>query len=218
MLRVVLGIVGVALIVLGVFGGAVLENVQLAINEFFEPDTVVVQAEPEQIVVAQSQAEQAPVATGQSESRVEVAAAELTRGSEAPGSVTLEDLTPENVTEVHASSTQLPLVKTSIANDEVSMVTVGDRQLPKQAQVDQIVKATTGSDTKNALFVLRDKVNLREGPSIDHAVVLQLKMGQELMEFKRDGKWVHVGAYGTSGKIGWVHGTLVGNNKTTIEE
>jgi len=41
-------------------------------------------------------------------------------------------------------------------------------------------------------------------------VVLRLTKGQELMEFKRDGKWVHVGAYGTAGKIGWVHERLVG--------
>lgn len=62
----------------------------------------------------------------------------------------------------------------------------------------------------DTLFVLKDKVNMREGPSIKHTIVLQLEKGQELMEFKREGKWVHVGAYGTEGTVGWVHGTLVG--------
>ena len=63
---------------------------------------------------------------------------------------------------------------------------------------------------RDVLVVVKDKVNLRQGPSIDHPVVLQLQQGQELMEFKREGRWVHVGAYGTSGKIGWVHQRLVG--------
>ncbi len=80
----------------------------------------------------------------------------------------------------------------------------------KENTVTDILQTTNGESANNTLFVLKETVNLRGGPSISHPIVLQLEKGQELMEFKRDGKWVHVGAYGTSGKIGWVHTTLVG--------
>lgn len=83
---------------------------------------------------------------------------------------------------------------------------------PKAEGVEIVLTSTTGVPPSDTLFVLKERVNMREGPSTGHSIVLQLKLGQELMEFKRDGKWVHVGAYGTSGKIGWVHHTLVGNN------
>ncbi len=79
----------------------------------------------------------------------------------------------------------------------------------KAAEVQTALASTTGELNNEILVVIKDKVNLRDGPSIDHPIVLQLQQGQELMEFKREGKWVHVGAYGTSGKIGWVHQRLV---------
>lgn len=81
----------------------------------------------------------------------------------------------------------------------------------KESAVNHVLKTTAGDSGNATLFVLKESVNLREGPSTDHSIVLRLDKGQELMEFKRDGKWVHVGAYGTSGKIGWVHTTLVGH-------
>ncbi len=80
----------------------------------------------------------------------------------------------------------------------------------KAEGVEVVLNATAGGPPSDTLFVLKERVNMREGPSTEHAIVLQLDIGQELMQFKRDGKWVHVGAYGTSGKIGWVHETLVG--------
>lgn len=76
--------------------------------------------------------------------------------------------------------------------------------------IDAVMKKAAAAND-DTLFVLKDKVNMREGPSIQHTIVLQLEKGQELMEFKRDGKWVHVGAYGTEGTVGWVHRTLVGD-------
>ena len=81
--------------------------------------------------------------------------------------------------------------------------------LAKTTEVEALKAATTGELSNEILVVVKDKVNLRDGPSIDHPIVLQLQQGQELMEFKREGRWVHVGAYGTSGKIGWVHQRLV---------
>ena len=93
----------------------------------------------------------------------------------------------------------------------MALGTDGDADgVAKDADVGEILQTTAGESAVDALFVLKDLVNMREGPSIEHPVVLRLEKGQELMEFKRDGKWVHVGAYGTAGKIGWVHERLVG--------
>lgn len=80
----------------------------------------------------------------------------------------------------------------------------------KGEEVEIAINSTVGDTGTDPLIVIKDKVNLRDGPSIDHPIVLTLEHGQELMEFKREGKWIHVGAYGTSGKIGWVHERLVG--------
>lgn len=112
------------------------------------------------------------------------------------------------------ADTALKEVKASARNEELELAlsTANDQgaELPKEEAVGEVLKTTAGDNQVKALFVLKDLVNMREGPSIDHAVVLRLEKGQELMEFKRAGKWVHVGAYGTSGKIGWVHQRLVG--------
>ncbi len=91
-----------------------------------------------------------------------------------------------------------------------SVVVPTEGALDKQADAQSVIVTTTGNLGIDGLIVIKDRVNMREGPSIDHPVVLTLEAGHELMEFKRDGKWVHVGAYGTSGKIGWVHERLVG--------
>ncbi len=105
-------------------------------------------------------------------------------------------------------------VKASARNEEQALAEgttdEGGAEFSKEADVGGILLTTTGGNKVEALFVLKDLVNMRQGPSIEHEVVLRLEKGQELMEFKRDGKWVHVGAYGTSGKIGWVHERLVG--------
>jgi len=85
-----------------------------------------------------------------------------------------------------------------------------DAVADKAEDVEKLLAAGSVDAETAVLVVVKDKVNLRQGPSIDHPVVLQLQQGQELMEFKREGRWVHVGAYGTSGKIGWVHQRLVG--------
>ncbi len=105
-------------------------------------------------------------------------------------------------------------VRASARNKELELALgTGENEnaeVQKEAAVGEIVQTTAGGSSVEALFVLKDLVNMRQGPSIEHPVVLRLEKGQELMEFKRDGKWVHVGAYGTSGKIGWVHERLVG--------
>lgn len=101
-------------------------------------------------------------------------------------------------------------VKASARNEELERALSTTGAEGKEADVGVVLQATNGDSDVEALFVLKDLVNMRQGPSIEHPVVLRLEKGQELMEFKREGKWVHVGAYGTSGKIGWVHQRLVG--------
>jgi len=103
---------------------------------------------------------------------------------------------------------QVNLAKTILASSKKPAE--DSSAITKEAEVDSVMVAAAGGLDNDMLIVIKDKVNLRDGPSIDHPVVLQLEQGQELMEFKREGRWVHVGAYGTSGKIGWVHQRLVG--------
>lgn len=102
---------------------------------------------------------------------------------------------------------QVNLAKTILAS---SKPLAAEPVVVKSEEVESVMVSTTGEISNDMLVVVKDKVNLRDGPSIDHPIVLQLAQGQELMEFKREGKWIHVGAYGTSGKIGWVHQRLVG--------
>lgn len=219
MLRAVLGVCGVSLIGFGVFGGSMLESLHRGINGVFTPATVVVEAsskpdvavsQPE-IAVA-SQADVGAVALLASETK-------LQHTPEVIESNPLQEIAavaqPIAAVEPAATMIVLPDVagKTLLTASQPADSAMEDAQddSVKEEGVEVVLSATNGLPN-NTLFVLKDKVNMREGPSTDHSVVLMLEMGQELMEFKREGKWVHVGAYGTSGKIGWVHGTLVGDN------
>ncbi len=60
------------------------------------------------------------------------------------------------------------------------------------------------------LYVQKNGVNVREGPGTDHAVILKLNRGHELVEFARQAGWVNVGVARTGGKDGWIHASLVG--------
>ena len=64
------------------------------------------------------------------------------------------------------------------------------------------------------LYVQGKVANMREGPSTQRPIVLQLERGQQLLEFQRKGNWVEVGADRTGGKSGWIHSSLVGNQLT----
>ncbi len=208
MLRVMLGVCGAGLVALGVFGGKMLEDTYQSVAQIFEPgvessSAVVVAAQDEAVSKPQTQmivAEPAKPATTEP-----LVVAEISK----PEKPRILEIAAEKLTEVKASAKQDGAVIKTVATGSTALV---QPILPKEVAVDEAVKATTGSAPSNTLYVMKDRVNLREGPSINHPIVLQLEAGQELMEFKRDGKWVHVGAYGTSGKIGWVHGTLVSEN------
>lgn len=241
MLRAILGVCGVGLITFGLFGGQTLENLHRGISGFFTPDTVVVEAsskseasvirnEPQNVEVAA-----AALPANSAEGNESILARATDTG--VPGShQAAVMLSEEDKQALKIETTKIvadkPIVtaqaddaaqavpaantiaKASAAAVKVSSDVPVDIPLDglKEDGVAVVVNATTGVPPSDTLFVLKERVNLREGPSVEHAIVLQLNVGQELMEFKRDGKWVHVGAYGTSGKIGWVHSTLVGQN------
>ena len=219
MLRAMLGVCGVALIALGVFGGSLLEDVRQSVAGVFEPEIVSeMVAEAEQATVATETMAAETLAKETlviNEAVVDNEIAKPAASIEPLAVVSSEEavekklvIETENLTEVKASARQDGSVIKTVATTTEPATSV----LPKEIVVGQVVKTTTGSGPNNTLYVTKDRVNLREGPSINHPIVLQLQNGQELMEFKREGKWIHVGAYGTSGKIGWVHGTLVGEN------
>ena len=219
MLRAMLGVCGVALIALGVFGGSLLEDVRQSVAGVFEPEIVSeMVAEAEQATVATETMAAETLAKETlviNEAVVDNDIAKPAASIEPLAVVSSEEavekklvIETENLTEVKASARQDGSVIKTVATTTEPATSV----LPKEIVVGQVVKTTTGSGPNNTLYVTKDRVNLREGPSINHPIVLQLQNGQELMEFKREGKWIHVGAYGTSGKIGWVHGTLVGEN------
>ena len=110
------------------------------------------------------------------------------------------------ISSTEATSSEASAIATSIQSESVQSEPVQS----KQDELGEVIDITTGQISgEEILVVIKDKVNMRDGPSIEHPVVLELGLGQELMEFKREGRWVHVGAYGTSGKIGWVHQRLV---------
>ncbi len=228
MLRAMLGVCGAGLIALGVFGGQLLDGVYQTVSEVFEPDVVseVVIASEEtsvsqpELIATDSMANDsmATESIASDATAGDAIASDITDNADTDTAVIASVTEPaqsrkllietENLTEVKASAKQdAGLIETAVAS-----IPVEQPALPKEIVVDQVVKTTTGSGPSNTLYVMKDRVNLREGPSINHPIVLQLDNGQELMEFKRDGKWIHVGAYGTSGKIGWVHATLVSEN------
>ena len=223
MLRAMLGVCGAGLIALGVFGGQLLDGVYQTVSEVFEPDVV-----SEVVIASEETSVSQPELIANDSMATESIASDATAGDAIASDITdnadtdtavIASVTEpaqsrkllietENLTEVKASAKQdAGLIETAVAS-----IPVEQPALPKEIVVDQVVKTTTGSGPSNTLYVMKDRVNLREGPSINHPIVLQLDNGQELMEFKRDGKWIHVGAYGTSGKIGWVHATLVSEN------
>lgn len=60
------------------------------------------------------------------------------------------------------------------------------------------------------VFVLEDKVNLRRAPSLKSRVIGRLSRAQRGVLLGRQGEWHLVALLPSGGRIGWVHGTLVG--------
>lgn len=239
MLRAVLGICGVGLIAFGVFGGSALESMHRSISGVFTPDTVVVAEVPQseevltQAVEATEEVVAEVVPTSETvESNVQDGDANMIvlASATADSGALLKTATTDATAVLQTKSDEVvgdPVPVAAAVAEEVlelpaESVASTDATKPmlealesadlKAEGVEIVLTSTTGVPPNDTLFVLKERVNMREGPSTKHPIVLQLDVGQELMEFKRDGKWVHVGAYGTAGKIGWVHNTLVGSN------
>ena len=64
------------------------------------------------------------------------------------------------------------------------------------------------------LYVQAEVVNMREGPSTKHPVVLMLLEGHKLLELQRQGEWVEVDTGRTGGKTGWIHSSFIGKEPT----
>ena len=58
------------------------------------------------------------------------------------------------------------------------------------------------------LFVTGDRVNLREGPSLEHRVIRQLSKGHTLKAVQREGDWVEV--RDEDDNVGWISREFVG--------
>ena len=61
----------------------------------------------------------------------------------------------------------------------------------------------------DALSVLGDDVNVRDGPSLAHNVILKLHKGNRAQEIQRKNEWVEIAEFTTGNKLGWVHVSLI---------
>ncbi len=233
MLRIILSVAGVGLIALGLFGGrlfnqanedqpvqATLEQIEVpAVSDTAALSSSVVAVGDDIAAVAPTESV-AAVNTQLPTAEVSTVIPKLTEDpvvdngpSDVVPSATIVNANLSSGLDLEKSSDrneQVALAETILATAGVPAVEVAIPAIDKSVELDGVLEVSTGQLDSEMLVVMKDKVNMRDGPSIDHPVVLQLAQGQELMEFKREGKWVHVGAYGTSGKIGWVHERLVG--------
>ncbi|MFH7325019.1 SH3 domain-containing protein [Desulfurivibrio sp. C05AmB] len=62
--------------------------------------------------------------------------------------------------------------------------------------------------------IQRDKVNIRSGPSTDHAIVWEVFRGFPLQILERRGEWARVSDF--ENDQGWIYIPLVSNTKTLI--
>ena len=231
MLRVLLSVAGVLFIGLGVFGGNLLNGLFGGSSQIEPTAKVEVPASTESVVQAASaQTADGGTLIGEDQAATAVSTSQLSQlASVEPATKVMESLESDNVSDdgaepiapAQAAGDLIAMAeqaKSSIRNEQVNIAStvLASSKTPvtatetKTEEVESVFVSATG-EVNNGLVVVGDRVNMREGPSIEHPIVLTLDEGQELMEFKRVGKWVHVGAFGTSGKIGWVHERLVGS-------
>ena len=70
--------------------------------------------------------------------------------------------------------------------------------------------ATPDATPGQILYVKSEIANVRKAPSRKARVVKRLRQGHKVIEFERRRRWVRVGMFDTSGRVGWVHGALLG--------
>ena len=70
--------------------------------------------------------------------------------------------------------------------------------------------ATPEATPGQILYVKSEIANVRKAPSRKARIVKRLRQGHKVIEFERRRRWVRVGMFDTSGRVGWVHGALLG--------
>ena len=70
--------------------------------------------------------------------------------------------------------------------------------------------ATPDATPGQILYVKGEIANVRKAPSRKARIVKRLRRGHKVIEFERRRRWVRVGMFDTSGRIGWIHGALLG--------
>jgi hypothetical protein len=60
------------------------------------------------------------------------------------------------------------------------------------------------------LYVKSETANLRQAPNAKARIVMRLRRDHKVIEFERRRRWVRVGMFDTSGRVGWIHGALLG--------
>ena len=70
--------------------------------------------------------------------------------------------------------------------------------------------ATPDATPGQILYVKGEIANVRKAPSRKARIVKRLRQGHKVIEFERRRRWVRVGMFDTSGRVGWVHGALLG--------
>ena len=70
--------------------------------------------------------------------------------------------------------------------------------------------ATPDATPGQILYVKSEIANVRKAPSRKARIVKRLRQGHKVIEFERRHRWVRVGMFDTSGRVGWIHGALLG--------
>ena len=71
--------------------------------------------------------------------------------------------------------------------------------------------AVTPDATPGQIVYVQSKVaEVRAEPNREAQVITRLRRGNKVIEFERRSGWVRIGMFDTSGRVGWVHGSLLG--------
>lgn len=70
--------------------------------------------------------------------------------------------------------------------------------------------ATADATPGQILYVKSAIANVRAAPSRKARILKKLRRGHKVIEFERRRRWVRIGMFDTSGRVGWIHGALLG--------
>jgi uncharacterized protein YgiM (DUF1202 family) len=123
-----------------------------------------------------------------------VAAADSAPETVTRAETTTLDTLPEVAEATVAETLTVPLIEPQVAETPVA----------EEAVVDAVVEQVAAAGTADLRSVIAERVNVREGPGTDYAVMDKLVQGTEteVLEIDSDG-WAHVRVI-ESGLLGWV--------------